>query len=315
MDDIPTLRTLTVDTLKKLRQSDGVEDVKRIQVGHLSLHGSRVLLQGAQPDSELPVVVQGKADHGELRPGGAYISTQVAAEQSLSRGDSFELPSASGDALDIEVLGIVTSFLWTNGFIVVDVRDSERIWGSQSYSSYEVVARDRLGVRQALLETDGQLSDRSTLVATGEVQAAAARIVIRDSASLYQALSMVAFFATIVIAGGALALDTVTRLREYGTVQAVGVRNGFLAAMVIGRAAVLVGAGTFVGWVFGIILQYYLAVTSASTQSMPITMHWTVSPTLTAVGAGVFVLVVASVGSVWRVQRATAPSMLGAPDL
>ncbi|PID96366.1 MAG: hypothetical protein CSA84_05025 [Actinomycetales bacterium] len=315
VDDIPTLRTLTVATLEQLQQNDGVEDVKRVQMGYLSLRGSRVLLQGAEPDSELPVVLQGKADHGELRPGGAYISTQIAAEHHLGRGDTFELPTASGDALEIEVLGVVTSFLWPNGLVVLDVRDSERIWGSQTYSSYEVVAEDRLGVRQALLETDGQLSDHSTLVATGEVQAAAARKVIRDSASLYEALSMVALFAAIVIAGGALALDTVTRLREYGAVRAVGARNGFLAAMVISRAAVLVGAGTFVGWVFGIILQYYLAVTSASTQNMPITMHWTASPTLTAVGAGMFVLVIASVGSLWRVQRATAPSMLGAPDL
>lgn len=314
VDDVPTLHTLTAATMTQVAQVDGVDQVKPIQMGYMSLLGSRVLVQGVSPDSLLPVVVEGRDAYGELSPGEVYISTQFAADHNLAAGDSFEILARDGGTVQLAVLGPVTSFLWPNGLIVMDVTDTEQVWGARTYSSFEIVTNDRAGVRQRLLQAGGQFDDADTVVVTGEELAAAAWQVTKDSVGLYQTLSMVAFFVGILVAGGALALDTATRLREYGTVRAVGARNRFLAAMVLNRAAVLVGAGTVIGWAFGIVLQYYFAVTSASTQSLPITMHWTLTPTLTAVMAGAAVLIVASLGSILRIQRASAPSMLGAPD-
>ena len=310
-DDVPTQRNLGSSLGESIRATPEVTAVLPIQVGYLSVLGARVLVQGVAPNSRLPIVVQGTASWGALTAGESFVSRQMKADLGLDVGSVVTLPGRNGSPIALRVKGVVDSFLWPNGVLVMHVSDSQAVWGTDGFSSFEVVTANPAEVRVALQRT---LAGSGVVLASGPELATQAEKVVVDSSQLYRSLSSVALLVAALLAASAVALDTVTRLREFGVVRAVGGSRGLLQGMVLVRSITLVGAGSLVGTGFGLVLQLYLAKTAASTQGLPIEFHLSAIPPASALAASVGVIFVSSVGAAFRLRRTSVPDLLGAAD-
>ena len=314
LDDLPTVRNISPDAEKSLAAVDGVATVRPVQMGYITYQDTRVLVQGVAPDSKLPVVQQGTALGGELTPGKLYVSTQFALRHAVEVGDEVAITTPAGETLQLVVSAVVDSFLWPGGLVVSHVEDTRRLWPGQGASAYEVMTeRPWQSVREEILNRRPALHlPASTLVASGPDQAAQAEKIVRDSSQLYQALALIGLFVAMLIASSAIALDTSTRLREFGVIRAIGGRSRFLTRMVVTRATLLVAPATVVGGLFGILLLWLTTETSGKAQGVNLSMHWsgtTVAGTLLACG---LVIGVAAIGSARLVTKRSAPDMLGA---
>lgn len=316
LDDLPTTRNISSEAEKRLAGLEGVSTVRPIQMGYLTYRGTRVLIQGVDPESELPVVQQGTARGGELASGEAYVSTQFARLQGINAGDEFTLARPDGDTTSLTAKAVVDSFLWPGGLVVLNVEDSRWLWPNSGASAYEVTTEGGWGqVRQEILRTREALALPGTvMVASGPDQADQARKVVDDSSQLYQALAMIGLFVAMLLAASAIALDTSARLKEFGIIRALGGRSRFLASMVMIRAALLVAPAAIVGGAFGVLLLWATTETSASSQGMSFGMHWSTSTAIGIALACVLVVAVAAGGSVRLVTKQPAPAMLGASE-
>lgn len=315
VDDLPTNRSLSAGFGDRLGNEPGVTEVRPIQMGYVTVRGVRLLAQGLTADSLLPVAVQGRERFGPLAPGEVYVSTQAEHSIGARRGKTFTLPSADGGRLRLRVAGTVQSFLWPEGLLVLNVEDSQRLWGHDTLSAYElgVAGGDVRDVRRRLLsEHSSRWPD--LVVATGPMQAAQAEQVVADSSALYRALSLMALVVAVLIGSSAVGLDTMARVREFGTVRALGGRRRLVSAMILVRSLTLVLAGCLAGLVFGELLQVVLARISSRAQGLPVEVHWGAVPVASGLGAGLVVVVVAAGVSVWRLRRIPVPDMVTAGE-
>ena len=127
-------------------------------------------------------------------------------------------------------------------------------------------------------------------------------------------MSAVGLFVAALVASSAIALDTTTKSREFGTVRALGGSGGTLTAMVGVRSGAIVASGTLVGIVFGLLLQGVFAKVTAATQGLPVVAQWTAEPIMSALGAGAVVIVIATLTSARRLRRMSVPELMGIQD-
>ncbi|MEI2827448.1 MAG: ABC transporter permease [Dermatophilaceae bacterium] len=312
-DDLPTLRDLPTSSVQTIAATPGVQAVRPMNMGYITLRGSRIVVQGVEPNSLLPVVREGTRSSGALEVGRVFVSTQIESDLGLTSGSTFTLPTQSGGERTFTVAGVVKSFLWPRGLLVMHVDDSRAMWGATSVSAVEVVADDPGEVAPRL--TAGlKSSGTPRVVATGRQLADAAEKVVIDSSQLYRSLSAVGLFVAALVASSAIALDTTTKSREFGTVRALGGSGGTLTAMVGVRSGAIVASGTLVGIVFGLLLQGVFAKVTAATQGLPVVAQWTAEPIMSALGAGAVVIVIATLTSARRLRRMSVPELMGIQD-
>lgn len=312
-DDLPTLRDLPMTTVQTIATTPGVQAVKPMNMGYLTLRGSRIVVQGVEPDALLPVVREGTKSFGALEAGRVFVSTQLESDLGLTAGSTFTLPTRSGATRTFTVAGVVKSFLWPRGLLVMHVADSREIWGTNAVSAVEVVTDDPSAVAPRLTAALAA-SGTPRVVATGRQLADAAEKVVIDSSQLYRSLSAVGLFVAALVASSAIALDTTTRSREFGTVRALGGSGRTLTAMVAVRSGAIVLAGAIVGILFGLLLQGVFARVTAATQGLPVTAQWSAEPILSALGAGALVTIIATATSARRLRRTPVPELMGIQD-
>lgn len=316
LDDLPTMRNLPSSAEAALSSLPGVSAVHPIQMGYVSYGTSRILVQGAQEQSQLPVVQQGRSRGGNLSQGSAYVSTQLASLSGLKVGDDISLSTPSGNTSTMHIVAVVDSFLWPGGLLVMNIADTQLLWPGDGNSAYEVMTHGSWeDVRADILSRRTQLHlAASTFAVSGPDQAAQAQKVVKDSSQLYASLASIGLLVAMLIASSAIALDTSSRLREFGVMRALGGRSRFLAAMVVVRSVLLVAPATIVGALFGYVLLYLITDSSAKAQGINLGMHWSWSSLALNALACLSVIVVAAAGSSRLVTSKPAPEMLGADE-
>ncbi|HMJ01803.1 MAG TPA: hypothetical protein VK506_02615, partial [Conexibacter sp.] len=207
--DQNTLTTMDFQTsaadLAALRRAEGIAGVRTYQGTFLDYGDRRVWVIGRPAQDRITIpegqVLDGDPERAErlIRAGGwAAISDQVAEEQGIEVGDSFELPAPTGPTR-LRLAARLTNVGWAPGTVILNQRDFERAWGTSDPSAIEVDAAPGFSDREAAALVRDALG-----VTTLSVETAAQRWdVLRRNAR--QGLNRLTQIATLVIVGAIFA--------------------------------------------------------------------------------------------------------------
>lgn len=274
----------------------GVRAVGRYRGGFLNL-GDRRLWVLAPPDgvaNPMPVgqVVDGntRVATRRLRAGGwAVISQAVAAEEHLSIGDRFTLPSAH--PITVRVAATISNLGWPPGAVIIASDDFERAWESDEPTAYNVQVTSGVSAAVVAHEIRGALGSASLMVETERRRETTQVEVSR------RGLSRLTQIAILVLIAGVLATVTTMgqaismRRPRYRRLKRQGVATTALWAALVWESVVLVGCGCFAGAVLGIYGQLALSRALNVVTGFPVILS---AGLLFAIGALALVTMVAA---------------------
>jgi putative ABC transport system permease protein len=192
--------------------------------------------------------------NARLREGGwAVISKAIADQHGLRIGDYFTLPSPRPTRLRVAALG--TNIGWPPGAVVINANDYSLAWESDEASAYAVLTSSGAApaVRGEVQRLLGPASGLSVQTASEREQ--------RQRAASRQGLSRLTQISTLVLIAAVLAMAAAIgnmvwlRRRRLADVKLDGFTDLAVWRTLVLEATILVGAGSLIGAVFGLLGQ------------------------------------------------------------
>jgi putative ABC transport system permease protein len=155
-----------------IARQPGIASVRTYQGGFLDVGGRRLWLRARPPDDlsmvQASQIVQGSFQTGteRLRAGGGWVaaSNGFADERGLRVGDSFSLPTPSGEQR-FRVAVITNNVGWPPGAITLNANDYRRYWQTSDPAALEI------GLEPGTSLADGKQAVVRVLQAAGAGQA------------------------------------------------------------------------------------------------------------------------------------------------
>ncbi len=217
----PNNNFLTIDSFRLGDSAAGIKrarDVASVRVyqGGLLDVGARRLWVRARPSNDRRMIqgsqlIEGKLSRAtaELRRGEwAAISNGYANEYGLRVGDSFTLPTPSGNA-KFRVAAITTNTGWSPGAVTINTSDYHRFWRTANPTAFEINLRPGVSLAQGKREVEHALSGRPGLLVEtlqereGSFEASA-REGLRSLGDISTLLLITAALAVALVLGAAI---------------------------------------------------------------------------------------------------------------
>lgn len=246
-------------TAAAIARAPGVASVHAYQGGLLDV-GTRRLWIRARPSSDPALLEASQLLHGGaaqatrlLRRGGwAAVSTGFADEHRLRIGDSFSLPTPSGE-VPFKVAAIMTNSGWPPGAVTINSGDYGRYWQTADPSALEVelepgvsAAAGKRSVEAALGARPG-LSVRTSGERDGESQVSA-----RQGLETLGEISTLLLIAAGLAVASALSAAVWQRRARLASLKIQGYDSGQLWRALLLESAITVGVGCISGAVVGV---------------------------------------------------------------
>jgi putative ABC transport system permease protein len=242
-----------------IARSPAVASVRVYQGTYLDV-GQRRLWIIARPSGDSPMIPASQLLHGNLaratrllREGGwSTVSGEFASERHLAVGQSFVLPTPSGQAR-MRVAAITTNLGWSPGAIILDASDYSRYWQTTEPSALEV------NFRPGVDQTAGKAAVAQALV--GRRGLGIQTLHERESqydANARQGLSALSEISSLLLVAAALAIAAALsasiwqRRPRIASLKIQGYETGQLWRALLLESAIVLGAGCVVGAVAGV---------------------------------------------------------------
>ncbi|HEY2202559.1 MAG TPA: ABC transporter permease, partial [Solirubrobacteraceae bacterium] len=265
----------------RLQRVSGVRAV-RLYRGGLLDYGQRRALVIAPPRQATPLlpagqIVQGNVAQAEerVRAGGWLIlSEAIATEHHLRIGQAFRLPSPN--PITFRIAALSTNIGWAPGAIMMNATDYARAWGSEDASAYGILLRSGTSPRAAAVRIAQALGPSSGLsVETSETHTARQDAVSREAlARLSTVATLIPIVAVLAMAAaiGAMIWQRRPRLAK---LRLEGFSRRTLLGTILLEGALLTGAGSVTGAIFGLYGQQLTDHALSSAINFPV--HHTVT--------------------------------------
>jgi putative ABC transport system permease protein len=241
--------------------------------------GDRRLWILAQPSASRQTIPPTQLLAGDLddagarvRAGGwAVLSQALAFEHHLHIGQTFTLPAPRPTRLRVAALS--TNLGWPPGAVILNSGDYARAWGSADPSAYEIQTKP--GVPPAAVR---QLAQRTLGPNTGlAVETVAERgqrhyALVRQGLSRLTQIRMLVLLAAVLAVAGAMGSMIWQRRDLIAFMKCEGYRRGVLWRWLFCESALMLGAGCFIGAVFGLYGQLLGSHFLASVTGFPISL-------------------------------------------
>lgn len=221
-----------------------------------------------------------------VRPGGqpldvndtsaALLGFELGESFGMKLGDTVNVqsssPSGRSNAIDLEVKGFsVSSFPFENkrvlavplqtAWALIDLKDR--------VTEYAVGVHDLEQLEQTKVALQAALGPQYEVHTWSELNTFVRDIINRQNIVM-GAISLVLFIIALTVIGNTMLMSVFERVREIGTLLAVGVRRGQVLQMFIIEAAVIGAAGGLVGATLG-----FAALTAITAVGVPIELPGT----------------------------------------
>jgi putative ABC transport system permease protein len=221
-----------------------------------------------------------RAATARVRAGGWLVLSQaIAAEQHLSIGQAFTLPSP--DPRTFRVAALSTNVGWAPGAIMMNADDYARAWGSADASAYSILLDQGFAPARAVREIERALGPSSGLtVQTAQRHAARQRALSREAlASLTQIATLIPIAAVLAMAAamGALVWQRRPRLAK---LKLEGFPRAELWRTILLESLLLLSVGCLTGAIFGIYGQQLADRVLANVVNFPVVYSITALPAL-----------------------------------
>lgn len=224
---------------------------------------------------------------------GVLLSQALAAEQGLSVGQTFTLPTPI--PIRVRLVGLTTNLGWSPGAIILSARNYKRAWGDVAPSAFQI--QPRPGVSAAVLRN--RVADRLAGAPGLSVETLAQRQA-RHYALASQGLSRLTqirwlmIIAAVLAITGALTALLWQRRERTANMRTIGSRRRVLWRALCDESAVLLGTGCAIGAAFGILGQLMISHALGTVTGFPVTFNVEVAALLECLLIGVLAGVVAA---------------------
>jgi len=193
--------------------------------------------------------------NARLREGGwAVISKAIADQHGLRIGDYFTLPSPRPTRLRVAAFG--TNIGWPPGAIVMSANDYARAWESENVSAYALVTNSGASPTAVRGEAEQLLGPSSGLsVQTAGEREQHQRVASRQGLSRLTQISTLVLIAAVLAMAAAIGNMLWLRRARLASLKLDGFSDLAVWRTLLLEATILVGAGSFIGAVFGLFGQ------------------------------------------------------------
>lgn len=225
--------------------------------------------------------------------GATIVPASLAARRGLSLDQVLTVPTATGEALELRVAGIVERSLpGSNGEALLVGWSDATILG--------VVGADAFAVRfapDAPLEARDSLRDVATTYALDFVTIERIKGAVDDALGrifgLFDALAAVAVLIAALGIVNTLTMNVIERVREIGVLRAVGMTRGQVWRSVVVEAGILGLAGAILGIVLGLVVGALMVVLAGGRLDVATGIPWEVVGLTIVLGVAVAMLAAA----------------------
>jgi putative ABC transport system permease protein len=293
----------------------GVRAVHAGQAFYATIHGRRVLLEGAEDPPTVPLVTAlGPEARADVLAGRAVsVSRAFANMHGLETGDNFELPTTSGPR-QVRVAG-VADVLMPNpaGGIAMALGDLRRSYeraGANWLEIYQERGADRAEVRRqvtALTDTAGF----PLWVYSGQELLEVSRRSLDQSGGVFRAMQWVVVGATALAVLNTLLISVLERTREVGILRAIGTSRRRVRRMVATEAVGIGVVGGAIGALFGLFGHWIAVLAFKELLGFKVRYEFLLLPVLVAGAAAAVIVVFASVAPALRAARVNVVEAIG----
>jgi putative ABC transport system permease protein len=271
-----------------------VAGVRAVQVyrGGLLDYGARRVLVIAPPRQATPLLPAGQIVRGDarlaserVRAGGWLIlSEAIAAEHHLHIGQTLALPSPRPSAFRVAALS--TNLGWAPGAIIMNAADYARAWDSAEASAYGILLAPGIPLDVATARIVRALGGRDS--GSGLRVETSARHTAREDSVSREALARLSAIAALIPIAAVLAMAAAIgamiwqRRPGLAKLRLEGLPRGALLGTILLEGALLAGAGSLTGALFGLYGQQLTDHALASAINFPVHHAATALPALTS---------------------------------
>jgi putative ABC transport system permease protein len=255
------------DQLRAIPEVEAIMAVRFHRLDYLSpVDGQKriVMLLGIDPRAfdQLPPdrpLARSLQQNRRLRePGTAVVSANFAALYRKQLGDRITIPGRN-HSVDLEIVGITTDYTWNRGTIFVD-----REWLRQEFADQQVDVFDLFlkpgsdvqAVRQHIEQRYGE-EEALFLMDRREINTEVNNSLNKVYSLAYAQQTVIGLVALMGVVS-ALFISVLQRRRELGLLRAVGATRAQILRSVLAEAILMGLVGAVIGFVIGLILQWYL---------------------------------------------------------
>jgi putative ABC transport system permease protein len=240
-------------------RAPGIATVGVYQGGLLDV-GDRRLWIRARPPTDSQMLQSSQLLHGDytvatqrLRRGGwAAISEGFAAERHLQVGDSFLLPTPSGDAR-FAVAAITTNVGWPAGAITLSAVDYQRDWQTNDPAALEVNLQPGVSPAQGVRAVRAALAARGGLVVqTRQAREAQFKANASQAVASLGEISMLLLLVAALAVAFALSAAIWQRRRRLSSLKSQGFDSRQLWRALLLESLIVLGIGCADGILLGV---------------------------------------------------------------
>lgn len=260
-DPFPVQQFQPGPALARLRAVKDVAWTEALQGSFLDTDSRRLLVIAKPPDDPNPVpssqIVAGSAHRAAslFKQGHwAALSAIVASERDLHLGDSFVLPTPSGDET-FRLVATITNYGWPPGAILMNSVDYARLWRTESVTAM------RVGLRPGVSAAEGRRIIEESLGGTGLTVRTAQQDEASVRAVTSQGLIQLGQISTLLLVSAVLAVIAVMfgsiwqRRGRLATLKRLGMSRGELVSTIYLETGIVVLFGCAIGAAFGLAAQ------------------------------------------------------------
>jgi putative ABC transport system permease protein len=288
----------------KLRQAEGVRQVRIYRGGFLDIGGNRAWVRAPDPDSPRPIpvaqVLEGNAAlaTARFRAGGwVTLSRAIADALGVGVGDRLLLPSPSPTPL--RVAAITTNLGWPGGAVILNSEDYGRAWGTEAVSAFQLVLAPGVSPERGAAAARRALGPRSPLrVETATQRDAREMAASRGGLVRLSQISSLMLIAAVIAMAAAMAGLLWQQRVSVARQKLDGHPTAVMWRMLAVESGVLIGTGCLFGALASLLGQVLASRGLRWLSGFPIEpgVRLETSATVFAAVTGVAILVVAVPG-------------------
>lgn len=228
--------------------------------GQLLDIGDRRMWIIARPSADRAIVPASQVLHGQpvladahLREGGwAAVSTGFVGEHHLHVGDTFALPTPSGER-PLRVAAVITNAGWPPGAIILNSSDYARYWQSLAPSALEVDLRPGVSATAGKLAVQAVLASHPGLAAqTRQARETQYKSNSRQAVATFGEISTLLLIAAAFAVASALSASIWRRRPQLASLKIQGYDRHQLWRALLLESTVVLGVGCAVGAALGV---------------------------------------------------------------
>ncbi len=300
-------------TVRRLERSRVVASVLPWRDAFLDIPNRRVWVLGVPPQLQAQIAPSQLIDGSlavadrRLREGGwAAISQTIARERHIQLGDSFVLPTPSGQQR-LRLAATIANYGWLPGAIVMNGEDQARFWGSGAATTLSVGLRPAVSIERGKAAIERALASNPALhVQTDAERRTEVSSVLGSTLSRLNATTIVVLVATIVSVITLMASAIWQRRGRIDALTSLGLSPAQFARLVSYESGLMLLSGCLLGVFAGLLGQYLIdgwlhETTGASLRYAP---AWILGVRTVVTAAGICavasIIVVAQIAAVRR---------------